>query len=80
MPRLNEYVSVGFCSGYGDGDYRVSLEVQSLSRARVNELLLAMFHAQRCVWENWCAGQHEDQPADAEKDAPPAPYDQEPGQ
>lgn len=53
MPRLIEHISVGFCSGYGDGDFRVSMSVRSLSRKEFNELKLAMLGAIRCAEDNW---------------------------
>ena len=63
MPRLTEYISVGFCQGYGDGDYRVNMTIQDLSRAEMNDLMLSMFHAQRHAWDIWSRGQAEQQPA-----------------
>jgi hypothetical protein len=53
MPRLIEHISVGFCAGYGDGDYRVAMSVRSLSRKEFNELKLAMLSAIRCAEDNW---------------------------
>lgn len=61
MPRLTEYINVGFCSGYGDGDWRVSMKVESLSRNAMNELCVAMFHAQRNAWDIWAAAQVKEQ-------------------
>ncbi len=55
MPRLNQLIGVGFCLSYGDGDYQVSMEVQKLSRERMNELMLTAFHAQRHAWDLWWA-------------------------
>jgi hypothetical protein len=55
MPRLREYVTVGICSGYGDGDYRVSLNVGDLSVHDMNELrkafTCAIFEAER-IWRD----------------------------
>ena len=62
MPRLIEYISVGFCSGYGDGDYRVSMNVKNLSRKQMNELTVAMHWATQCAWDNWKRGQPEETP------------------
>jgi len=45
MPKLIEYVSIGICSGYGDGDFRVSASVCDLSPADYNELRLAFMGA-----------------------------------
>lgn len=53
MPRLIEYISVGMCSGYGDGDFRVSMTVRNLSRQSFNELKLATLSALRCAEDNW---------------------------
>jgi len=68
MPRLNEYISAGFCSGYGDGDWRVSTKVERLSRKQMDELINAMFHAQRCAWDMWCAAQHKENPEQSKPD------------
>ena len=57
MPRLIEYISVGFCSGYGDGDYRVFGTVGDLDRKALNELKLAMLGAIRCAEDTWQAAQ-----------------------
>jgi len=61
MPKLNEYISVGFCSGYGDGDWRVSLSVQDLSRERFNELKLAALFALHVAEDRWMAAQKMDE-------------------
>jgi hypothetical protein len=53
MPRLIEYISVGMCAGYGDGDFRVSMSVRRLSRQGFNELKLAMLSALRCAEDHW---------------------------
>ena len=42
MPRLIEYVSVGFCSSYGDGDWRISCAIEELTQERFNELRSTM--------------------------------------
>ena len=59
MPKLNTLIEVGFCSGYGDGDYRVSMEVQNLSRERWQELQLAVLTALRCADLHWRNAQAE---------------------
>jgi len=56
MPRLNEYISVGFCSGYGDGDFRVSCAVEGLSRESFNELKLATLSALNVADDMWRRG------------------------
>ena len=38
MPRLIEYMSVGICSSYGDGDYKVSVAASDLSLQQVREI------------------------------------------
>lgn len=58
MPKLNAYIEVGFCAGYGDGDYRVSMNVQRLNRAQWNELQLAVLSALSCAREHWMSAQH----------------------
>ena len=63
MPKLNEYISVGFCSGYGDGDFRIGMSVGKLSREKMNELTVAMVHAQRMAWDIWLRAQSDDQTA-----------------
>lgn len=53
MPRLREYVTIGICAGYGDGDYRVSSEVANLSREDMTELRLAFVYAINAAEEMW---------------------------
>lgn len=53
MPRLNEYISIGFCESYGDADFRVSMKVCDLSRKRFDELKLATLTALRVADEHW---------------------------
>lgn len=53
MPSLNEYIAVGFCSGYGDGDYRVNMSVRDLSKNSFQELQLATLQALRCAEDQW---------------------------
>lgn len=38
MPRLNEYLSVGFCAGYGDADYAVKCSVADLTYEQMRDL------------------------------------------
>lgn len=38
MPRLIEYLSVGICASYGDGDYKVSCAAADLSVDQVREI------------------------------------------
>lgn len=67
MPKRIDYISVGFCSGYGDGDYRVSMAVRNLDRKRFDELRLAVLGALRCAEDHWRAAQA---PQDVGKVAP----------
>jgi len=53
MPRLNEYISIGFCESYGDADFKVSMKVCDLSRKRFDELKLATLTALRVADEHW---------------------------
>jgi hypothetical protein len=53
MPRLIEYVTIGICSGYGDGDYRVSCSVEGLSVAQMKELRQAFCGALFTAEEMW---------------------------
>lgn len=53
MPRLNEYICVGFCSGYQDGDYAVSGQVANLSRERFMELMATVQFASKAAIEMW---------------------------
>lgn len=73
MPRLNEYISVGFCAGYGDGDYRVSMAVGEMSRERFNELKLATLAALHCAEDMWRRAR----PAEQASQALPTPSPQE---
>jgi hypothetical protein len=57
MPRLIEYISIGICSGYGDGDFRVSMDVCKLSRKSFDEVRLATLNALRVAEDSWCAAQ-----------------------
>jgi hypothetical protein len=59
MPRLIEYISVGICSGYGDGDFRVSMDVRKLSKKSFDDMRLATLTALRVAEEHWCAAQAE---------------------
>jgi len=59
MPRFIEYISIGICSGYGDGDFRVSMEVCKLSRKSFDELRLATLTALRVAEDHWRAAQIE---------------------
>lgn len=38
MPKLIEYLSVGLCSSYGDGDYSVKCSASELSPEQVKEI------------------------------------------
>lgn len=38
MPRLIEYLSVGICASYGDGDYKVSCAAADLSPQQVRDI------------------------------------------
>ena len=53
MPRLIEYVKIGICSGYGDGDYQVSATVANLSVEDMQQLRLAFVYALFCAEEMW---------------------------
>lgn len=57
MPRLIEYLSVGFCSGYGDGDYKVSMAVCDLDAKQYNELRATCVAALGVMEEHWKAAQ-----------------------
>jgi hypothetical protein len=60
MPRLNEYISIGFCESYGDADFRVSMKVCDLSRKRFDELKLATLTALRVADEHWLRKNNEE--------------------
>lgn len=53
MPKLIEYITVGFCSGYGDGDYRISCAVENMSKDEFNDLKLAALNAIHCAEDMW---------------------------
>lgn len=61
MPKLNEYIKVGFCSGYGDGDWSVDDCIADFSQEKMNELMNTMFHASRCAWDMWMRAEEERQ-------------------
>ena len=61
MPKLREYITVGFCSSYGDGDFGVSAGVEKLSRKELDELKLATLTALRIADDMWRRAQPEDQ-------------------
>ena len=49
MPSLNTYIEVGFCSGYGDGDYRVNSSISTMDQKTYDKLRLAALDALRCA-------------------------------
>lgn len=53
MPNLREYVTIGICGGYGDGDYRVSCSVAQLSLKEMQELRQAFCGALFTAEEMW---------------------------
>ena len=59
MPALIEYIKVGICAGYGDGDFSVSMGIQKLSRRQWEEVQLATLTALACAREHWLAAQTE---------------------
>ncbi|HTE14671.1 MAG TPA: hypothetical protein VK642_06305 [Burkholderiales bacterium] len=65
MPSLNTLIEVGFCLGYGDGDYRVSGAIGELSRERFNELMVTHLWAIKCAQEMWLKAQPQPQAAQA---------------
>ena len=65
LPKLNPYISVGFCTSYGDADYSVSMAVCDLTPAQYTELKAMCVSALACMDRHW-------------KDAPrPSPGGQE---
>ena len=72
MPKLNTLIEVGFCSGYGDGDYRVSSEIAEFDRAKFDELRLAILGALHCA-ENMWRSQRVDSP-DCVQNTKPQPF------
>ena len=65
MPRLNTLIEIGFCSVYGDGDYRVSTSISELDQNRFNELLNAISWATKCAQDMWLRKQQERNAAQA---------------
>lgn len=63
MPRLNTLIEIGFCSGYQDGDYRVSGQIEDLSRERFAELLATIQWASSCAIDMWRRGQEKNNPS-----------------
>ncbi len=61
MPKLKQYIGVGFCSGYGDGDFGVSASVSNLSRKEMDELKLTTLTALRVADDMWRSSQPTEQ-------------------
>lgn len=57
MPRLIEYVQIGICASYMDGDYRISGDVANLSRQQMNELRHAFCGAIAITERMWAEAQ-----------------------
>lgn len=38
MPKMTEYLSIGICNSYGDGDYRLSMAVTELTFEQMQRL------------------------------------------
>ncbi len=53
MPKLDTLIEIGFCMGYGDGDFGVSARVAELDRKKFEELLLAIHYATNTAIEMW---------------------------
>lgn len=68
MPKLREYVSIGICSGYGDGDFAVSLAIADLSIAEMNELRCAACVAISVMERTWREAQDKRVENQAKKD------------
>ena len=74
MPKLREYVTIGICSGYGDGDFAVSGSVGDLSLRDMNELRQAACVAisvMERMWQDAQAKKPENQASQAKE----SPYD-----
>lgn len=67
MPRLNTLIEVGFCTSYGDGDYRVGTEIAKLPKQRFDELKLAALSAIHCAEDMW---RREHQPEPGQQQEP----------
>ena len=59
MPQLIPIIEIGFCSGYGDGDYRVSC--RDLTRAELNELIVTTHYALQQLVDNFKRNQPQEQ-------------------
>ncbi len=53
MAKLNSYISVGFCKSYGDADFAVSMAVQDLTQAQMDELRAMLVVAIGCMEGHW---------------------------
>ena len=53
MPRLREYLTIGICSSYGDGDFRVSCTVADLSYEEMSKLRQACCAAIGTMEQMW---------------------------
>ena len=63
MPQLNTVIEIGFCSGYGEGDYRVSC--RSLTRDELNELIVTTHYALQQLVDNFKLNQPQEQSCQA---------------
>lgn len=68
MPRLIEYISVGTCAGYGDGDFRVSAAIRNMTKKQFDELKLTTLSALVCAEDMWRSGQAKQQGAMEKQD------------
>lgn len=63
MPRLIEYISIGTCAGYGDGDFRVSAAIRDMTKKQFDELKLTTLSALICAEDMWRSAQAKQQGA-----------------
>ena len=70
MPNLRTLIEIGFCGGYGDGDYLVSSAIAELPREQFLELLQTIQFASAVAVQMWQAEQHKKQAAECKEAKP----------
>lgn len=63
MPKLDEYLSVGFCRSYGDADYAVKCSVADLTYEQMQQLRAIIPVAIFAMERMWSAEQEKKFPA-----------------
>jgi hypothetical protein len=72
MPKLREYLSVGFCESYGDADFSVKASVASLTYEQMKELRAMIPVAIGVMEKMWADENEKRHPAAIEGRLPPS--------